>query len=76
MAVFPEALLEITVNRYDIEPVIERNQNISNYKIPEQVSENNLHIAKLGTLHPSGNGNKRNSRKRCADHTKSHYIPG
>jgi len=64
-----------TVNRGQIQPIIERQQDIGDNQITGKKTQHHLHIGHVGMPHPARYGDKCNARYGCSHHGKGHQIP-
>ncbi len=71
-----EALLQISVNTGEVEPVIERKQHVGNNQVAEKEPENHLHIGKLRATHPARHRHKAHTRDGRTEHADGHHPPG
>ena len=73
----PEAKsgLKITVDRSQIQPVVEWQQNGCNHCITKHIAKYNHHIRKSGGTHPAGNRHECDPRHGGADHAICHDEP-
>ena len=75
VCVTPDAVPKETVDARQLKPVIERKQYSGNGGIPEQVSDDHLHVTELLVSDPSGDGKEGHATEAGADHAKGHGPP-
>ena len=70
-----KALIQIRIDRSQIQPIIERQEKERNDKIANHIAENQRHIGEGAIVHPAGNRHKRHARQRRPQHTIGHHGP-
>ena len=70
-----EALVEVRIDRCEIQLVIERQEEKSDDKITDDVAEHKGHISEGTIIYTSRNRHECHARQRSTEHTISHYKP-
>ena len=72
---FPQPLLQITVNRSEIIPVIDRKQKKGNQEITQDETDAHLKVGHIRSHHHARHTDKSDARNRRTHHTESNHIP-
>lgn len=68
-------MIEIIVDGSKLQTIVQRQQHEGNNKVPNEITQHYLKVAKAVAANGSGYANKRNAAQRSANHTKRHKHP-